>query len=134
MTLTYRAIFEIADVERTASALIAEASAALDPMAAADGARITGTQEWTVAGDRLVCEAPAEALPAEPVEPTRAEQRARRDADVIRLAGLRWSSAQIGAVLGIAPWTVRAVLKRHGLRTAYAPGGHPRDTEEGEDL
>ena len=125
MSLTYRAIFEIDDDERTASALIAEASAALDLMARNDGARITGTPAWTVAGRRLVCVAPAEALPDDQVP----LDRDRRDAEVIRLAGLRWSSAQIGAVLGIPATTVRDALRRHGLRTAFKPGGKPRDDE-----
>ena len=126
MSLTYRAIWEIADDDRPASALIAEAGAALPAMARTDGARITGTPVWTVAGRRLVCVAPAEALPDDQLVPL---DRNRRDAEVIRLAGLRWSSAQIGAVLGIPATTVRDALRRHGVRTAFKPGGQPRDDE-----
>ncbi|WP_431728618.1 hypothetical protein [Verrucosispora sp. TAA-831] len=131
-TFTYRAIWQILDCERTRSALIAEACAALDTMAATDGARIVGDPVWTIADERLVCEAPAERLP-EPdpkPQPVSAEDRdaarAKRDADLLRLAGLGWSSAQIGAVTGNAPSTVRKVLRRLGVRTAYAPGGNRR--------
>jgi len=127
----YLALWPILDDTRTASALIAEASASLDPMATRDGARIVGPPSWIVAGDRLVCMAPARPLPPPEPEPDPAAERERRDAEVLRLAGLRWSSGQIGAALGITPVTVRRILARHGQRTAYAPGGRPRD--EGED-
>lgn len=125
-THTYRAIFEIGDTERPISALIAEACGALDVMAANDGARITGQPVWTVAGERLVCEVAAEPLPEQTAD-TPAEARAKRDADLLRLAGLRWSLGQIAAVTGVPATTVRSVLARHGTRTAYAPGGHLRD-------
>jgi len=132
MTTTYRylAVWPIADDSRTRSALIAEATASLDLMAARDGARIVGDPAWIVAGDRLVCAAPAVPLPPPEPEPDPAAERERRDAEVLRLAGLGWSSGQIGAVLGIAPVTVRRTLDRYGQRTAYAPGGRVRDESE----
>ncbi|MFG1776637.1 hypothetical protein ACGFIG_09430 [Micromonospora sp. NPDC049048] len=108
---TYRALWEIGDTSRPRSALIAEASAALDVMAANDGARIVGDPTWTVAERRLVCEAPA--VPLAALEESESARRARLEGDVLRLAGLRWSARQIAATTGLSPNTVRAVLARY---------------------
>ena len=107
---TYAAMWEIGDTDRTRSALIAEASAALDAMARTDGARITGQPVWTVAGERLVCEVPAVPLPDEDVDTS---DLADRDTVVLRLAGLRWTDRQIAATTGGPRPTVRAILARH---------------------
>nr|PZM91076.1 MAG: hypothetical protein DIU77_17160 [Thermocrispum agreste] len=123
MSHVYRAIWPITDTDRPISALIAEASAALDVMARHDGARIVGEPTWTVAGERLVCEAPAEPLEEDPVV-----DRERRDAEIVRLAGLGWSSRQIAAVLGVAPSTVqRALRSARSARSAWGYVGEPVD-------
>lgn len=109
-TYTYRAIWPIADPDRTRSSLIAEACAGLDAMARTDGARIVGTPEWTVAGERLVCEVPAEQLPDDQVD---TEGLADRATVVLRLAGLHWSDRQISATTGVPRSTVRDILTRH---------------------
>lgn len=106
MSHVYRAIWPITDADRPISVLITEASAALDVMARHDGARLVGEPTWTVAGERLVCEAPAEPLEEDPVV-----DRERRDAEISRLSGLGWSSRQIAAVLGVAPSTVQRALR-----------------------
>ena len=111
MTYTYRAMWEIADPERPRSALIAEACGALDAMARTDGARITGQPTWTVAGDRLICEAPAVPLPVD--EEVDTDGLADRDTVVLRLAGLHWSDRQISATTGVPRSTVRDILARH---------------------
>ncbi|MFI1197727.1 hypothetical protein ACH4T9_31325 [Micromonospora sp. NPDC020750] len=108
-TYTYRAVWPITDPDRTRSALIAEASAGLDAMARTDGARLTGQPAWTVAGDRLLCEAPAVPLPDEAVDTT---DLADRNVVVLRLAGLRWSDRQIAATTGVPRSTVRDILAR----------------------
>ncbi|WP_043535502.1 hypothetical protein [Salinispora tropica] len=107
----YRAVWPILDDTRTASALIAEASAGLDAMARTDGARITGQPTWTVTGDRLVCEAPADPLPAD--EPVDVTGLADNDTVVLRLAGLHWSHRQIAATTGVPASTVRGIITRH---------------------
>jgi len=56
---TYIALYDITDKHRPLGALIAEACAGLDAMAANDGARIVGDPHWQVCGDRLVGECPA---------------------------------------------------------------------------
>lgn len=104
---TYRAMWPILDQDRPVSALIAEAAAALDAQAATDGARILGTTVWTVAGQRLVCEAPAEPLDGD-MSP---EERATV---VMRLAGLHWSYRQIEAATGVPASTARDIVQRHG--------------------
>jgi hypothetical protein len=114
----YRAMWEIADDDRPTSALIAEAAGALDAMAKADGARITGIPQWTVAGERLVCEAPADPLPLPPESKTRRVGETL-DADILRLHGLHWSNNQIRVLLGISGNTVAAVLARHGRQSPY---------------
>lgn len=58
----YRAIWEITDPDRPRAALIADACAHLDTMASQDGAQLVGTPQWTIAGDRLVCDVPARPL------------------------------------------------------------------------
>ncbi|MFF0823028.1 hypothetical protein ACFYUR_21925 [Micromonospora haikouensis] len=108
-TYLYRAMWPITDPDRTRSALIAEASAGLDAMARTDGARLTGQPVWTVAGDRLLCEAPAGPLPDEAVDTT---DLADRDVVVLRLAGLHWSPRQIAATTGVPHSTVRDILAR----------------------
>jgi len=112
--MTYLAVWPIVDDSRPASALIAEAAGSLDIMAARDGARIVGDPTWTVAGDRLVCSATAEPLPATAPAPD-------PDVEVLRLANLRWTPKQIGALLGMAPDTVQAALARHKHQTTHAP-------------
>lgn len=109
-THTYRAMWPITDPDRTIQSLIAEACAGLDVMARTDGARITGQPVWTVAGDRLVCEVPAEPLPDEPVDTS---GMADRDTVVLRLAGLHWTDRQIAATTGVPRSTVRDILARH---------------------
>ncbi|MGX4657075.1 hypothetical protein ACWCHM_26000 [Micromonospora sp. SCSIO 07396] len=109
MTYIYRAVWPITDLDRTRSELITEASAGLDAMARTDGARITGQPVWTVAGDRLLCEAPAVPLPDEAVDTT---DLADRDVVVLRLAGLHWSLRQIAATTGTPHSTVRSILAR----------------------
>lgn len=106
MSYVYRAIWPITDVDRPISVLITEASAALDVMARHDGARIVGEPTWTLAGERLVCEAPAAPLEEDP-----AVDREQRDAEISRLAGLGWSSRQIAAVLGVAHSTVQQAIR-----------------------
>ena len=135
-THTYWAVWPILDIDLPRSVLVAEACAALDAMAARDGAHLTGQPTWTVTGDRLVCTAPSQPLPQQPTDDPPADlrqhrqaTRARRDAMILRLAALDWSSAQIAAATGVVPSTVRDVLARHDLRTAYAPGGHRRTTD-----
>lgn len=110
-TFAYLAMWEIGDTDRPRAALIAEASAALDVMAANDGARIVGTPDWAVAGNRLICRAPA--VPLSAVEQSAAQSRTRLEGDVLRLAGLRWSARQIAATTGLSPNTVRAILARY---------------------
>lgn len=107
----YRAVWPILDDTRTRSTLIAEASAGLDAMARTDGARITGPATWTVTGDRLVCEAPAQPLPAD--EPVDVAGLADNETVVRRLAGLHWSHRQIAATTGIPASTVRSIIARH---------------------
>lgn len=107
MTHIYRAVWPILDIDRPMSALIAEACAGLDAMAATDGARLTGKPEWAVDGERLVC-----VVPAEPVEDQDTSDLADRDAVVLRLAGLRWSDRQISATTGVARSTVRDIIAR----------------------
>lgn len=114
-TYVYRAVWPILDVDRTRGALIAEASAALDSMATADGARITGRPVWTVAGERLVCEVPAVPLPDEAVDTS---DLAGRDVVVLRLAGLHWSDRQIAATTGVPRSTVRNIIARHDTPAA----------------
>lgn len=113
-TYTYRAIWEIGDPSRPLSALKTEACAALDVMAAGDGARIIGEPRWTVAGRRLVCEAPA--VPLSALEESEAYRRERREAEVLRLAGLRWSGRQIASTTGLPHSTVASILGRHNTR------------------
>ncbi|MGC4769227.1 hypothetical protein ACLQ25_09630 [Micromonospora sp. DT44] len=108
---TYRAIWEIGVAERPLSALKAEACAALDLMAANDGARITGDPVWTVADRRLVCDAPA--VPLAHMEETAGARRARLEGDVLRLAGLRWSVRQIASTTGTPASTVQSILARY---------------------
>jgi hypothetical protein len=60
---TYLAIFEIDDLGAPMLELIRYAEPEVAVMAAGDGARIVGDLTWTVAGDRLVCEAPAIPVP-----------------------------------------------------------------------
>ena len=107
--MIYRAMWEIRDIDRPRSVLIAEASGALDAMAAKDGARITGEPTWTVAGETLMCEAPADLM--EPVTLTREE----RDVQIVRLAGLGWTARQISATTGVPVRTVRDVMLREGF-------------------
>lgn len=126
MSLTYRALFPILDEERPRSVLIAEACAVLDGMAKRDGARIVGAPVWTVAGDRLVCEAPAEALPPPEEKPAR---KPDLDLEILRMHDLRWSNQQIGNLLQVSPSTVGAVLSRHGRRSPYARFGRERESE-----
>lgn len=109
-TYVYRAIWPITDTDRTVRSLIAEACAGLDAMANADGARIVGDPVWTVSGDRLVCEAPAEPLVDQEVDTSDLADPA---AVVIRLAGLHWSDGQIATTTGIPRSTVRSILARH---------------------
>ena len=115
-TFAYLAMWEIGDTGRPRSALIAEASAALDVMAAQSGARIVGTPEWAVAGDRLVCR--AQAVPLSAIEQSAAQSRSRLEGDVLRLAGLRWSARQIAATTGLSPNTVRGILARYRMEAA----------------
>lgn len=120
-TYTYRAIWEIGDTERPLSALKAEACAALDLMAANDGARITGDPVWTVADRRLVCDAPA--VPLAHMEETDRARRARVEGEVLRLAGLRWSVRQIASTTGTPVTTVQRIVSRYaapseGIRAA----------------
>lgn len=118
-TYAYLAMWEIGDTDRPRSALIAEASAALDVMAANDGARIVGEPQWAVAGDRLVCRAPA--VPLTDIEQTAAQSRARLEGDVLRLHGLRWSVRQIAATTGIPATTVQRILARYAGPTQEVP-------------
>ncbi|TBL44274.1 hypothetical protein EYA84_02190 [Verrucosispora sp. SN26_14.1] len=106
----YRAVWPILDDSRPRSALVTEASAGLDTMARLDGARLTGTPTWTVAGNRLVCEVPAVPLTDEQVDTS---DLADRDAVVLRLASLNWSLRQIAATTGVPHSTVRDIVARH---------------------
>lgn len=91
--MIYQHIWPIVDDERTLSMLTAEASAALDVHVRRAGARITGQPTWRVAGDRLVCQVPA--------EPAEAENDPDGDAvAVMRLSQLGWSDDQIGDEFG----------------------------------
>jgi len=110
-THAYLALWPITDPSRPRAALIAEASAALDVMAATDGARIVGTPEWAVAGDRLICRVPA--VPVAALEESEHARRARLEGDVLRLAGLRWSARQIAATTGVPHSTVQSILTRY---------------------
>lgn len=107
-TYIYRAVWPILDIDRPMSALIAEACAGLDAMAATDGARLTGAPEWKVDGERLVC-----TVPAEPRDDEDTSDLADRDTVVMRLAGLRWSHRQIAATTGLPHSTVRDIIARH---------------------
>lgn len=115
-TFAYLAMWEIGDTDRPRAALIAEASAALDVMAANAGARIVGEAEWAVAGDRLVCRAPA--VPMSDIEQTAAQSRSRLEGDVLRLVGLRWSVRQIAATTGIPTTTVQRIVARYRMEAA----------------
>ncbi|WKU07985.1 hypothetical protein [Micromonospora sp. HUAS LYJ1] len=110
-THAYLAIWPITNPSRPPAALIAEASAALDVMAATGGARIVGTPRWVIAGDRLICR--ASAVPLAALEESAHARRARLEGDVLRLAGLRWSARQIAATTGLPHSTVQSVLTRY---------------------
>lgn len=107
----YRAVWPIQATDRPRSALIAEAAAALDVMAAGDGCRIAGEPTWTVAGDRLLCEAPA--VPLSAIEQSAAQSRKRLEGDVLRLHGMRWSVRQIAATTGLPATTVQRIVARY---------------------
>lgn len=113
MSFVYRAMWEIEDEDRTRSALVAEASGALDTMARHDGARLVGDVSWTVAGNRLVAEASAVPADAKPGS----------DDDLRRLVELKWSDGQIGAVMGRSASWVCKRRKALGIPANHRPFG-----------
>ena len=108
--LVYRHIWRIADDTRPLSALRAEAAAAVDVLAALAGARLTGQPTITVAGDRLVLEAPAVRLPA--------DHRPDVESAVTRLVWVRWPDWQIGDALGLPVGRVREIRQARSLPEA----------------
>lgn len=104
----YLHVFPIADQERPLSALRAEACMDLDALAAEEAnAKITGDPVWAVAGDRLVCWAPAR--PLDDDEPRAALPGVRTPSQTIaqirRLSHLGVN--EIAYRLGVARATVR---------------------------
>lgn len=108
----FRAMWPIEDLDRPISALIAEACRELDSLAFKAGCRVCGEPSWTVAGETLICEAPAAELGNVIPMPRRATYRGARLpdhvlADMQILVDRHWPVKRIAAYLGMSEKTVR---------------------------
>lgn len=100
----YVHVWRIVDDTRPLSQLRDEALAAVDVLAGWAGARLVGDPTVTVAGDRLVLEAPA--VP---------ERQPELVTAVARLVWLRWPDRQIAEALGVPLERVRQVRQSRHL-------------------
>ena len=112
----FRAAWPITDIDRTRSALIAEACRELDAMAAEAGCRLVGEPEWVIDGEELTCEAPAVLLDnVIPMRRPAGRRGVKPDRDVVadmRLLVSReeWTHARIAAHYGVSVKTVARYL------------------------